>query len=122
MLICSKFGLREELDMHLVDLDHAHLNIFIPDSHLAFNHPVVRAGINHVFQIGHKVWKVEELLERWDIACKPQFLGDSSLALRATRIGAICSALITPDRVPWFLVNNVLHGETTSKIPESAQA
>lgn len=122
MLTCSKFCLREELDMHLVDLDHAHLNIFIPDSHLAFNHPVVRAGINHVFQIGHKVWKVEELLERWDIACKPQFLGDSSLALRATRIGAICSALITPDRVPWFLLNNVLHGETTSMIPESAQA
>ncbi|GLO56328.1 hypothetical protein PPUJ20066_23640 [Pseudomonas putida] len=113
MLTCSKFGLLEELNTHLIKLDHAHLNIFIPESHLAFNHPIIHSGINHVFQIGHKVWKVEELLDRWDAACRPQLHSDSSLASPATRIGATCSALIIPDRVPWFLLDDVIHDETS---------
>ncbi|MEB0048263.1 MULTISPECIES: caspase family protein [unclassified Pseudomonas] len=105
LLISERHSLRDELDFNLVSLDHAHLNIFIPQSYLEFSQPFVRNGINHVFQIGHKVWTVEDVTQRWEAACKPQMLQDASLQNLATRIGAICASLIFPNRVPWFLVS-----------------
>ncbi len=106
MLASVKFSLSEELDLNLEKLDHAHLNLFIPGSHLDFGQPLIRKGINHVLQIGHKVWTVGDLLRRWNEACRPQLLKDESLSHLEVRIGAICSSLIFPDRVPWFLFDD----------------
>lgn len=105
-LISERHSLEEELDYNLVSLDHVHLNIFIPQSHLEFSQPFVPNGINHVFQIGHKVWTVADVAERWKTACIPQMENDTSLRHAATRIGALCASLIFPDRVPWFLLSD----------------
>lgn len=106
LLISRRHSLEEELDYNLASLDHAHLNIFLPQNYLEFSQPVVRNGINHVFQIGQKVWTVADVAQRWDEVCKPQILQDASLQNPATRIGALCASLIFPDRVPWFLLSN----------------
>ncbi|WP_256594742.1 hypothetical protein [Pseudomonas sp. OV226] len=78
----------------------------IPQSYLEFSQPFVPNGINHVFQIGHKVWTVADVAERWKTACIPQMENDTSLRHPATRIGALCASLIFPDRVPWFLLSD----------------
>ncbi|WPO97518.1 caspase family protein [Pseudomonas sp. HR96] len=106
LLISGRHSLEEELDYNLESLDHAHLNIFIPQSYLEFSQPFVPNGINHVFQIGHKVWTVEDVAERWKTACISQMENDTSLRHPATRIGAVCASLIFPDRVPWFLLSD----------------
>jgi hypothetical protein len=105
-LISERHSLEEELDYNLASLDHAHLNIFIPQSYLEFSQPFVPNGINHVFQIGQKVWTVEDVDERWKTACIPQMENDTSLRHPASRIGALCASLIFPDRVPWFLLSD----------------
>jgi hypothetical protein len=117
MLASGRFSLRDELDMALERLDHAHLNIFIPDSYLEFSQPFILKGINHVFQVGQKVWKVEDLLERWNVSCRPQLLKDMSLNNPLTRIGAICSALLMPNRVPWFLFDETVGREMPGEAP-----
>lgn len=106
LLISRRHSLEEELDYNLASLDHAHLNIFLPQSYLEFSQPFVGNGINHVFQIGQKVWTVADVVQRWEEVCRPQMLQDTSLQNPATRIGAICASLIFPDRVPWFLLND----------------
>ncbi|QHC95911.1 peptidase C14 [Pseudomonas sp. R84] len=105
-LISERHSLEEELDYNLASLDHAHLNIFIPQSYLEFSQPFVPNGINHVFQIGHKVWTVADVAKRWKTACIPQMENDTSLCHPSTRIGALCASLIFPDRVPWFLLSD----------------
>ncbi|AYL15843.1 caspase family protein [Pseudomonas syringae] len=105
-LMSGRHSLEEELDYNLTSLDHAHLNIFIPQSYLEFSQPFVPNGINHVFQIGHKVWTVADVAERWKTACIPQMENDTSLRHATTRIGALCASLIFPDRVPWFLLRD----------------
>lgn len=104
LLISARHSLEEELDFNLASLDHAYLNIFIPQSYLDFSQSFVPNGINHVFQIGHKVWTVADVVQRWEEVCKPQMDQDASLRDPTTRIGAICASLIFPDRVPWFLL------------------
>ncbi|MFP3995126.1 caspase family protein [Pseudomonas capeferrum] len=104
LLISGRHSLEEELDYNLASLDHAHLNIFIPQSYLDFSQSFVPNGINHVFQIGQKVWTVADVVQRWEAVCKPQMDSDSSLRDPATRIGAICASLLFPNRVPWFLL------------------
>ena len=114
MLASVKFSLSEEFDLHLEKLDHAHPNFFIPLSHLDFGQPFIEKGINHVFQIGHKVWTVNDLLQRWNEACRPQLHKDDTLNHLEVRIGAICSSLIFPDRVPWFLFDDAQLEEVRS--------
>ncbi|MCQ3014355.1 caspase family protein [Pseudomonas tremae] len=104
LLVSGRHSLQDELDQNLISLDHAHFNIFIPQSYLDFSQPLVRAGTNHVFQIGHGVWTVADVTRRWDEVCEPQMGHDISLLNPATRIGSICASLIFPDRVPWFLL------------------
>lgn len=106
LLISGRHSLEEELDYNLASLDHAHLNIFIPQSYLEFSQPFVPNGINHVFQIGHKVWTVADVAQRWAEVCKPQMDNDLSLREPATRVGAICASLLFPNRVPWFLLSD----------------
>lgn len=123
MLSSVRHSLRDEVDVNLDKLDHAYLNIFIPRDYLDFSQPCISDGVNHVFQIGHKVWTVENFLDRWQTSCMPQIIQSGSLNSSTTRIGALCSALLFPNRVPWFLfaestqeelMNNVRTGATSA--------
>lgn len=96
--------LQEIIDIDLEHLDHSSLNLFIPDDHSDFSLPCIRNGRNHVFQIGHALWKTEDLVERWNSSCKPQIQKDQSLSITAIRVGAVCSSLTFPNRVPWFIL------------------
>ncbi|WP_354674951.1 caspase family protein [Cupriavidus alkaliphilus] len=103
MLMASRFGLDDVLDQDMVDLDHAHAVVFVPADHTTFAQKVIRQGRNHVFQIGYGVWTLQDLCDRWEKVCLPQFQSDASLTRLDVQMGALCSALVFPDRVPWFL-------------------
>ena len=120
MLLSPRHGLQREVDVRLEALDHKNLAIFIPANYLNFSEPCIREGINNVFQIGHKVWSVDDLWQRWEEACLPQISKTPSVLRSTTRIGAICASLLFPNRVPWFLVGNSKPEpptETSSAIP-----
>ncbi|WP_432258345.1 caspase family protein [Cupriavidus sp. TMH.W2] len=104
MLLGSYFGLDDVFDPDMERLDHAHAFIFLPSDHTEFAEIVIREGRNHVFQVGHGVWTLSDLRDRWSTVCVPQLLGDASLMRMEVGIGALCAALIFPDRVPWFLL------------------
>ncbi|WP_122555440.1 caspase family protein [Pseudomonas viridiflava] len=104
LLISPRYELQHTVDVSLEYLDHESLCIFVPENHLEFSKPCIRNGINNVFQIGHKIWTVGDLIERWSEACVPQIYSASSIERTETRIGAICASLLFPDRVPWFLL------------------
>lgn len=103
LLMGEVLSLRDLIDLNLECLDHSHLNIFIPNSHSQFSLRCIENGLNHVFQIGHGVWGVSDLVSRWRTSCVPQFDNDISLRVAEVKIGALCSSLIFPNRVPWFL-------------------
>jgi hypothetical protein len=107
ILFSEQLSLQEIFDYEMHLLDHVHLNIFIPNDHSEFSLPVIANGRNHVFQIGHGVWRGADLASRWQAACVPQLLADSSMEVVEIKIGALCSSLVFPDRVPWFLLLNL---------------
>lgn len=107
MLLSGKFSLSDELDRDLERLDHAYVTLFIPESHLEFGQPYIENGISHVFQIGRGIWAIDDLLQRWNEACQPQLFDDESINHPEVRIGALCSSLVMPDRVPWYLFSAV---------------
>jgi hypothetical protein len=107
ILFGEELLLQEVLDKEMHLLDHVHLNIFIPNDHSEFSLPVINNGRNHVFQIGHGVWRGADLVSRWQAACIPQLLEDNSINAVEIRVGALCSSLVFPDRVPWFLLLNL---------------
>lgn len=104
ILFSEELSLQEIFDKEMHVLDHVHLNIFIPDDHSEFSLPVIKNGRNHVFQIGHGVWRGADLASRWQAACVPQLLGDNALSSVEVKVGALCSSLVFPDRVPWYLL------------------
>jgi hypothetical protein len=108
LLIGARCGMADEFDTDLRHLDHVTLNVFIPDSYRDFGKEVIHAGRNHVFQIGRNVWRVSDLERLWEESCVPQLQCDPSLRFGVVRIAALCSALVFPDRIPWFLL--ALHG------------
>lgn len=101
-VLYRKFGMRDELDACLADLDHSHLIVYIPEKYSQFSDAVMRGGQNHTFQIGHGVWQLSDFEKRWtniqaEIECATVSGGI------AASLGAIVSSLIQPDRTPWFL-------------------
>ncbi|MFX1767701.1 MULTISPECIES: caspase family protein [Paraburkholderia] len=104
LLVGARCGLADEFDSCLRQLDHVALNIFIPDSYRDFGKDVIREGRNHVFQIGTNVWQASDLERHWEGACLARLRSDASLRSGTVRIAAICSALVFPDRSPWFLL------------------
>ena len=111
LLISTAHDLNGTVDVNLESLDHQSLSIFIPESYLDFCKPCVRDGINNVFQIGHRIWTVGDLNERWNTACLPQIRNTRSITRPETKIGAMCAALLHPDRVPWFLLVDSVPGD-----------
>lgn len=104
LLLGAIFSLQDIFDEHLQRLDHKSINIFLPNTHTEFSFPQISNGRNHLFQIGHGIWRVSDLVSRWSAACVPQLEADASLHISAVKIAALCSALVFPDRVPWFLL------------------
>ncbi|WP_278387265.1 caspase family protein [Pseudomonas oryzihabitans] len=101
-------GLEDIIDIHLERLDHSNLNIFIPEEYSEFSSPCIQKGRNHVFQIGHGLWRTDNLIERWHSSCAPQIQKDKSLDIAAIRVGAVCCSLVFPNRVPWFILKEYL--------------
>ncbi|MVW88583.1 caspase family protein [Pseudomonas sp. PB101] len=103
LLMGEVLSLQDLINYNLELLDHSHLHVFIPNDHTQFSLPCIENGLNHVFQIGHGVWEVKDLVSRWRTSCLPQLALDVSLKLPEVKIGALCSAFLFPNRVPWFL-------------------
>lgn len=110
LVMASLYSLAEVIDADLHRLDHANIKIFIPNNHADFFLEIVRDGVNHVFQVGHGVWRVGDLLQRWEVACRPQLKSDATLEVPEVRVAALFASLIFPDRVPWFLLREVDFG------------
>lgn len=120
LLLGAAFSMQEVFDPELQRLDHVSMNIFLPNAHIDFASRTIYDGRNHVFQVGHGIWKVEDLVQRWEAACIPQLSQDSNLDSPEVRAAAICAALIFPDRVPWFLLRDLVLFEPSSTIFEVA--
>jgi hypothetical protein len=103
LLMGEVLSLQDLINCNLEYLDHSHLNVFIPNDHTQFSLPCIENGLNHVFQIGHGVWEVKDLVSRWRTSCAPQLALDASLKTAEVKIGALCSAFIFPNRIPWYL-------------------
>lgn len=103
LLMGEVLSLQDLINYNLEYLDHSHLNVFIPNDHTQFSLPCIENGLNHVFQIGHGVWEVKDLVSRWRTSCAPQLALDASLKTAEVKIGALCSAFIFPNRIPWYL-------------------
>ncbi|VVN40050.1 hypothetical protein PS662_05406 [Pseudomonas fluorescens] len=103
LLMGEVLSLQNLINYNLELLDHSHLHVFIPNDHTQFSLPCIENGLNHVFQIGHGVWEVKDLVSRWRTSCLPQLALDVSLKLPEVKIGALCSAFLFPNKIPWFL-------------------
>ena len=102
MLASKMLELEDVVDDFVEDLDHFSANLFIPDSYTSFADERIDNGVNYTFTIGHGVWCVEDFIKTWMVV-RDQLDNDPSIKLPATKIAAICAALIQPDRTPWFV-------------------
>jgi hypothetical protein len=101
-VLYRNFGMDDELDRCLEGLDHNHFNIYVPENYHHFADELMRGGQNYSFQIGHGVWKLADFQNRW-LEIDSHLDRASSSMSDATKLGAIISSMIKPDRVPWFL-------------------
>ncbi|MFY2765441.1 caspase family protein [Arenimonas sp. MALMAid1274] len=99
LLMCGiRYGLEEEFDVGLVDIDHCNINAFIPETYASFYLPRIEKGENRVFKIGHDFWQTSQLKEFWGEASLPLAANDAQVLL-----AGLCS-LLYPDRTPWCLL------------------
>lgn len=103
LLFSTRLHLQEIIDPYLMQLDHTSLNVFIPNNLLDFADEIILNGINHSFRIGHGIWTADEFEKEFVRSCKPHILKDSNIANQTVRAGALVSAMIFPNRSPWFL-------------------
>jgi hypothetical protein len=92
------FGLADVFDDAMAELDHVNINAFVASDYAQFADDTIVDGDNHTFTIGHGIWTIDDLISRWPEAAAE---APESLAMRA---GAMLSALLFPNRVPWFVV------------------
>lgn len=100
ILLCGAlYGLSDEFDVGLEDLDHCAIGAFVPLSYGSFFEARIEEGANLIFRVGHDFWRMDELTQHWNSTQHPSSSneGESLLA-------ALCSMLF-PDRVPWLLLN-----------------
>lgn len=91
------FRLEEVFDEALWRLDGVGFSAYIPTCLLQFNSDTMHGGQNLVWSIGHDVCRVEEFAATWP----------SQIPLPTTPVInalAVISALLLPDRQPWFLL------------------
>jgi len=102
ILASEKLALTDVVDDFIEGLDHISANLFVPDSYSSFADEIINNGVNYTFMIGHGVWCVKDFMDTWTVV-RGQLDSDPSIKSPAIRIAAICSALIQPDRTPWFV-------------------
>jgi hypothetical protein len=102
ILLSNKLSLADIVDDVIEQFDHASANLFIPDSYSSFADERIDNGVNYTFIIGHDIWCVKDFMGLW-ATIRGKLDGDPSLKSPSTRIAAVCSALIQPDRTPWFI-------------------
>ncbi|MBT2246260.1 hypothetical protein JQK15_22400 [Sphingobium sp. BHU LFT2] len=90
------FGLMDEVDISLSQLDHLALNAYLADDFRSFGDEMISGGLNAVFHIGHDVWSVGDIETAWPLHPSPNHKG--------TRWTAVLASLLFPDRTPWFLL------------------
>ncbi len=99
ILLCGVlYGLHNEFDLGLEDLDHCNLGAFLPASYGSFLEPRIEDGASVIFRLGHDFWSIGELAEHWESAQKTEGANESEIWL-----STLCSMLF-PDRVPWCLL------------------
>lgn len=91
------FDLSDVFDEVLDELDHVTVNAFIADDFSRFAQATIDGGENASFMVGHDIWTIADLEMHWPNAASIR------PANPALACGAIMSALIFPDRVPWFV-------------------
>jgi len=91
------YGLQEVFDECLWRLDGTSFSAYIPTTLLQFNAVKMRGGRNLVWSIGHDVCRVSEFTATWP-ADIPMPANSVVQAL------SVISALIQPNRQPWFLL------------------
>jgi hypothetical protein len=90
------FGLDETFDESLWKIDGIPFSAYIPASYLHFNAPMMEAGQNLIWSIGHDVFKTGDLAATWPSSMpSPQTPLVSALA--------VVASLLYSDRQPWFL-------------------
>lgn len=99
------FGMHEELDACLSDLDYSHFVIYVPGKYSDFWNSVMIGGENHNFQVGHGIWRLSDFEGRWS-AIQDEILEAREAPESAISLGAIVSSLVQPDRTPWFLLTD----------------
>jgi hypothetical protein len=96
--LSSLFNLSEVFDEAMIELDHLNINAFVASDYSQFADIMIVDGDNHTFTIGHGVWTIEDLMASW-----PEAAAEAPVSC-AIKAGAILSALLFPNRIPWFLV------------------
>ncbi len=98
--LAPQFGLSRAFDLCLVDLDHVPIFAFFCEDYSRFADERIEHGTNANITIGHEFWRSNDLGKFWPA---PTDLRPQN---RATRCASLFSALIFPDRVPWFAIND----------------
>lgn len=106
MVCYPKFGMKEEIDQCMREMDYFNFNIFRPETYLDFAMPLIEKGINYSYLIGDGVWRVDEFVPSWN-SISATIASDQSLGFPAVRLGAIVSALLFPNRVAWFVFSEI---------------
>lgn len=91
------YGLQEVFDEGLWRLDGTSFSAYIPTTLLQFSSVTMQGGRNLVWSVGHEVCRVSEFTATWP-ADIPMPVNSVVQAL------SVISALIQPNRQPWFLL------------------
>lgn len=103
MLCAEELDLSDEFDIGLSDLDYCTLNAFIPEAYSDFHLQKIEHGDNLTFRIGSEIWRVSDLVEKWNRVPLPL------CSSRAERIAAAAASLVFPNRVAWCFLANKEH-------------
>lgn len=96
LLFAEQLGLSRDWDPSLWRLDGVPFGAFLPESYEGFSAAVIEAGRNDMWTVGFDVFKVEDFISTWRTPQAPSNRLEANLS--------ILSALLFPDRVPWFLL------------------
>lgn len=110
LLSANQLSFEDIVDDFIADFDYVPSNLFVPDAHSSFAQKRIEDGVNFSYRIGHGVWRASDFVVIWD-RVQNKINDDSLLKLRSVRVAALCSALVQPDRTPWFIWANVAKGE-----------
>jgi len=100
LLKCARsLELADAFDEEMENLDHLSINAFVPNDYSQFARETIHEGRNFSFWVGNDIWAIDDLESAWPK--EANMIPDRP----AVACGAILSALLFPDRVPWFVLS-----------------